>query len=236
MGTDDMGFDRLDACAKWNMPPDHVLAYQICLMWIEYSKQVFPNYRHYKMPVKGDPRKGMLFKYCLKLVNETKGLVTDYPLYIKAQLQVLKCITDGVEHPLIDPRCLCGPQAWKRWKLWKRKYDQLHQTVRQEEVKTPVTKIKMALENTKIFFVQQWHGEPTLEKLREAITNRNLYRWIAGNKVSPYYLKMSAHIKSLFPDVHVLESEARVDLDLYQFNPEELRPVFQQLFPGDTPV
>jgi len=225
--------DGMDIALHYNMDDEQTQAYQICLIWLETSKKVFPDYKHYRMPKKGDPRKSLLFKYCYKLVRETKGIIPieEYPLYIRAQLDILKAITDGKQHPMVDPNILTGPKAWVRWRIWKKKYDQKVKAIT-EKIDTPIHKIKQELENTKAFLVKHFHGLPTLGQMQQALDNKNLFRWIAAKQLSPYYLVLSPFILKLFPAHEGLETN--IDLDIYrEQTTEETLSLFQSMFPNE---
>ena len=148
---------NLDPIFEFNMDAEETLAYKIGLMWMAISYKMFPDYKRASgFPKKGDPRKSSLFKYCYKLMRETKGLiyVKDYKLYIAAQLHILKSIEIGNTHPLIGPWCLVGEKAWVRWKVWKRKYDNIGKSKTLEEVgldKSNFEEVKKELDKTKKF-------------------------------------------------------------------------------------
>lgn len=148
---------NLDPIFEYNMNKEEILAYKLGLLWMAISNKLFPDYKHSsKYPKKGDPRKSSLFKYCYKLAKETKGLIEtkDYKLYIAAQLHILKSIQIGQTHPLIGPWCLVGEKAWVRWKIWKRKYDNIGKSKTLEEVgldKAKFEDVKKELDKTKKF-------------------------------------------------------------------------------------
>ena len=83
----------LDAVEKYNMDDLEAKACNLSAMWLEQSRKTFPDYRHSTMR-KGDPRKSLIFKIAYKLARETQGILenNEYPLYIRAQLEVLKYI------------------------------------------------------------------------------------------------------------------------------------------------
>ncbi len=199
-----------------DIPMDEIQtkAYQLCFVWLETTRKVFPNYKHYRMSKKGDPRKSLLFKYCYKLVKETLISDEEFPLYIMAQLQILKAITNGVEHPLISPQCLVGDKAWRRWCLWKKRYDAKSKAL---DISTSPTslKVKEALEAAKAFLFKHFQGQPTFQQFQEAADNKNLLRWAADKRLSPYYLANSIWISKIF-DYKLLPN---IDLELYK-NPE----------------
>jgi hypothetical protein len=226
---------RLDAIVDYEMDELEARAYKLCLLWIDRSRKVFPDYQHTRLK-SGDPRKSLLFKTCYKLSRETQGVLeeADYPLYVRAQLDVLKHINIGKYKPLIDVNCLVGDKAWKRWKLWKRKYDSVSQRPTEiSQVSVPgVAKAIAGLESTKEFLVKTLGPEPGIDKYREAKLNNNLTRWVNFGKISPYYLAMSPHIAEVM---------AQEDFKRLNFDPTVYKPCitdavvmkFQELFPHE---
>ena len=105
------------------------LAIKFLYHWIENRIKIFPDTILSKFDREKDPRKGSAFKYCYKLQRETKGLLKeeDYELYVKAQLHMLKYFATKYNNQaiIIEPQCLVGEKAWKRWKFYKFKYDSL---------------------------------------------------------------------------------------------------------------
>lgn len=210
-------------------------AYKIAIMWIDRSKKIFPDYRHATM-TKGDPRKSLIFKICYKLVRETQGVLddTDYPLYVKAQLDVLRHINNGIAEPLIDPNCLVGEKAWKRWKLWKRKYDSISNKTSDAPVsQIGIEKALDGLEKTKEFLVKTFSSDLSFERYNESYLNNNIFRWINTNKISPYYLALSPYIKKLFSE----DDFKKIHFDLQVYMPcinENVKERFSQLFANET--
>lgn len=226
---------RLEAILDYEMDDLEAKAYKISLLWLDRSRKVFPEYQHTGMK-KGDPRKSLIFKICYKLVRETQGILEDkdYALYVRAQLDVLRHINTGKGHPLIDANCLVGEKAWKRWKLWKRKYDAI--TAKPSEIPEAigpgVVKAIDGLERTKEFITKNLGANPSLEKYREAYLNKNLFRWANLGKISPYYLVISPHIAAVMqPD----------DLKRLNFDPsvfkacitDQVMQKFQEMFPNE---
>ena len=191
-----------DAAEKYGMTDLEACATDIVMEWLQQSRKKFPDYRHATMK-KGDPRKSLIFKIAYKLVRETNGILTkdDYPLYVRAQLDVLKAINKDNSHPLIDPSCLVGEKAWKRWKLWKKRYDEIKKRP-VEAVQTGVGAQKAidGLHKTKEFLVKTFGADITIEKFKESYINNNIFRWINLGKISPYYLAISPFIKSIFTE------------------------------------
>jgi hypothetical protein len=226
---------RLDAILDYDMDELEARAYKLCLIWLDRSRKVFPDYQHSTMK-RGDPRKALIFKVCYKLVRETQGVLEekDYGLYVRAQLDVLRHINMGKTHPLIDANCLVGEKAWKRWKLWKRKYDSLTQKPSEvPQVTAPGTAKAIAgLEDTKEFLAKTFGASPSLDKYKEAVLNRNLFRWINFGKISPYYLALSPYIAQVMgPD-----DLKKLNFDIGVYKPcltDEIAAKFKEMFPHE---
>lgn len=225
----------LDSIIQYEMDDMEAKAMRIVVMWLDRSRKLFPDYLHAKMG-KGDPRKSLIFKICYKLVRETNGLIPDeeYSLYVRAQLDVLRHINSNRGTPLIDPNCLVGEKAWRRWKLWKKRYDALRNTPKTQSIKVnsqSILKAISGLEATKEFLVKSW-GEITENKYREAYLNNNLLRWFNMGKISPYYLAISSRIKAVFKP----EDYQRLHFDPAVYLPcidETVQQKFKELFPGE---
>ena len=201
---------------KYKMDNLESKAYKVCLIWLEKSRKIFPNYNHTKLR-KGDPRKSILFKVCYKFVRETEFFLAEenHALYVQAQLDILRHINLGKEHPLIDVNCLVGDKAWKRWKLWKKKYDTVSQLkAKDPEVKTNKSKIYEALKKTREFIKLNIGESPSIEQYREAERNRQLYRWINFGKISPYYIVMSPYIGKVISKEEL--KKLHFDLEIYR--------------------
>lgn len=192
---------NLDAIVEYEMNDLESKAFKLCLNWIHYSRKIFPNYQHGRIS-HGDPRKSLTFKLCYKMVRESQGIIEEkeYPLYVRAQLEVLLHISKTSKvHPLVNANCLTGEKAWKRWRLWKVRYDSaLAKPTESSKQSLPgVEKAIAGLENTKEFIVRNLGAEPTLEKYQECYINKNLLRWINLNKISPYYVALSPYISKI---------------------------------------
>ena len=185
---------NLDPIFEFNMNSEEIMAYKLGLLWMAISHKLFPDYKHASgFPKKGDPRKSSLFKYCYKLMRETKGLidVKDYKLYIAAQLHMLKAIEIGNTHPLIGPWCLVGEKAWVRWKMWKRKYDNIGKSKTLEEVgleKARFEEVKRELDKTKKFIDNKF-GPLTEETFQ--LKAKEIERNISLGTISGFYAALS---------------------------------------------
>lgn len=224
---------RLDAIVDYEMDELEQTAYKLSLIWIDRSRSIFPEYSHTKIK-QGDPRKSLAFKYCYKFLRERAGVipVEEYPLYIRAQLDVLRHIAvNNKAHVLIDPICLVGDKAWVRWKLWKKKYDNISQKpLEASQVTHPgVAKALDGLEKTKEFLTKTFGQDLSIEKYQESKTNNNFYRWVNLGKISPYYLAISPHIASVFSS----EDLKKMNFDVEVYKPcitEHVMHRFKELF------
>jgi hypothetical protein len=99
---------------KWGMSSAEIKAYKLAVIWEDLTQKMFPDVKLAKLPKRGDPRKGSLFKYCWKLQRELNGIIEEkeYRLYITGNLVILKN-----NNGRIDPNAICGEKAWKRWKI-----------------------------------------------------------------------------------------------------------------------
>ena len=82
----------------------------------------------------------------------------EYKLYVLAQLHVLKLQRAGDVHALIGPHILVGDKAWKRWRLWKKYYDQQREKPRTEEelaIKDKASRVLIDLRRTKEFLIKE---------------------------------------------------------------------------------
>jgi hypothetical protein len=198
--------NELELIIKYKMTDLEAKAYKICLMWQDLCKREFPNEHHVKISKNKDPRKTTIFKYCYKLARETKGLLSgdkEYYLYITAQLQIMKLMTDGEIHALIEPQILVGEKAWKRWKIWKKKYDKKIKSIQTAEdmgIKTSKNKIKIELRKTHDFISK--NGKMNEDDFKN---------WNLSGQISPYYLALSPIAQKIMN-----ENNIKFDRELYR--------------------
>ena len=189
--------DPLEQIMKYKMTVLEAKAYKLALLWESLTKEVFPEYSHVGLRKTGDPRKSILFRYCLKLARETKGLIEDkdYGLYIRAQLNCYKALPEQVAR--IDPIILNGPKAWKRWKWYKYLIDRQHliQETTEAIVKACPLKVKGDLEKTRNYLFTFFKGVPTVEELEKI--KAKLMTWLALGRISPYYAILSPFMAAL---------------------------------------
>lgn len=230
-----MRMNYMDVAKKYKMNALECKAMMILQYWVDTSKLVFPDYKHPRTAV-GDPRKSNMFKYCYKLARESDGnlLEDEYQLYVRAQLDILKHINMGNGHPLIGVHCLVGDKAWKRWKLWKKKYDStIKIKAKTPKSKNASPKIYEALKKTREFLRQKIGDGDAYQRLLEFESSGDLYIWINVGKVSPYYLVMSSHFEKLGREV-VLK-KINFDLDVYRNAIDDgSKDIFHEMFPHES--
>ena len=226
----------LEDILRYEMNSEEAKSYKIALLWMELAKHEFPDYKHTTLRKKGDPRKSILFKYCYKLVQETKGLIPDaeYRLYILAQLQILKYLALTKEHALIDPVILTGEKSWKRWKVWRAKYAQKkRETVTLIEAATvvaPNTKVANDLKSTKKFLAEKFKQVPTFEQIEQALKDHTMVRWVTIDRVSPYYILLSPWVSRCL-DGRTFIEVFLFDLNVYESSiTPQVRDLFRQEF------
>lgn len=195
--------ERLELILTYNMNEDEAKAYKLCLLWETLTSKEFPNDDIVKLRKKGDPRKSTLFKYCYKLIKETKGLIEDknYKFYIMAQLKVLKNIDNGKCHALIEPACLVGEKAWKRWKMWQNTFNKKliksKATSVENKITISVPHLIVQLEKTKKFLIEQFGHMPTQTDIVNAYNSKELLKWVNTKKISQYYPILTTFLAKL---------------------------------------
>lgn len=187
---------ELEPIIKYGMNDKEAKAFKVAVIWQEECRNEIPNEPFAKLKTNSDPRKSTLFKYCYKLVSEMKGILDDKDLrlYVRAQIQILKSIREGSVHALVEPHCLVGEKAWKRWKVWHRMYKKkLNRSLTSEQVglSTKESKVIVELKKTKEFLISRGCDERF--KLLENM--RNMERWTKNGEVSYFYILLSPWMK-----------------------------------------
>ena len=223
----------LEMILEHNMSKEEAKAWKVAIMYIELSQKYFPDYKHYTVYSAKDPRRTSLFKHCFKLVRECDKYLKpeEYRLYLTAQFQIMKNIDYGTGNTaFIQPNCIVGPKAWKRWLLWKEKFNKLE--LPQEPVKVNIgDKLILELEASKRFLESKFK-KLTRQNIIDALEGRSLFRWVALGEVSGYYLVLSPIVKSWISSrkVDLLEAFA---LDMAYYRNEvtpEAEAYFKQEF------
>jgi hypothetical protein len=190
----------LSAIIEYQMTDLEARAYKISLLYLEKAEKFFPGEVHYRVP-KGDPRKSYVFKHCHKLLR-THGsdlAEEDIKLYVHAQLDILKHITAGQEHPRIAPDILSSPKAWNRWLLWKSKYDKVKKFAKTATAAEVINKDREKeatelLSKTKTFFAV-YFDRLDKEDIEKGLESGDFWLWVRWGKVCYYYVLMSPLVK-----------------------------------------
>lgn len=202
----------------YKMDKDEAKAWKIAILYMQLAQKYFPDYNHYRIG-KGDPRKTSLFKHCYKLVRETATLLQDYEyrMYISAQFQILKNIVTDGNHALIGPNCLVGAKAWKRWLVWKKRFEQTAKNdVETATTKSSEGKVYEELRDTKKYLAGKF-SELTRKNVIDILNNRTLFRWCALGKVSPFYIVLSPVVQTWVNETGADLLEAfNLDLSYYR--------------------
>lgn len=196
----------LEPIIKYKMTDMEAKAYKIALVWQEECRRELPKEQFVKLKANSDPRKSTLFKYCYKLAKEMKGILQDneIPLYVRAQLQILKAIREGDVHALIEPHCLVGEKAWKRWKLWRYRYKKkLARTLGSDEIEVSAKSAKVISEIKATHSFLEKRGLLNFRTLEQ--NKDKMKSWISTGEVSPFYAVLSPWMTRIFGDLESLE-------------------------------
>lgn len=190
---------ELEPIIKYRMDATESKAYKIALIWEDECRRELRGESFAKIKRSADPRKSLLFKYCFKMAKELNGIVgdPDIPLYIRAQIQILKSIRDGEVHALIEPQCLVGDKAWRRWRMWKFKYDKkMRSPLNASEVSVSMSegKAKAEILDSKGFLQRMGCDDfQVLESKRG-----EMQRWVKNGDVSCFYVLLSPWVERIF--------------------------------------
>lgn len=215
---------ELEPIIRYKMNEMEAKAFKIALIWQEECGKEIRGESYARLKPSVDPRKTILFKYCFKLARETAGILaeSEIPLYVRSQIQVLKSINDGKMHALIEPACLVGEKAWRRWKLWKSRYDRRIECPRTSEemcVRATEGKMRTEISATKSF----------LERMKcltfESFSARrqDINKWIKSGEVSCFYIVLSPWIREIFGN------PIKMDFDYFYYR-ASITPEVEQFF------
>lgn len=206
--------EGLEPILQYRMNEMEAKAFKISLMWEQITRRELPDYLHERIGRKGDPRKTALFKYCYKLVSETKNQIPDnqYKLYVLAQIQMMKVLSNGNMHALVTPAILVGEKAWVRWQIWKKKFDNHCKNRQQiEQEKENKLHVFAAIRSSHEFLLEKL-GKVNDVTITQAVEDQRFMRWVNTEKVSPYYLLLCETTKRLYGDCSMFN----FDIDIYK--------------------
>jgi hypothetical protein len=228
----------LETILDYNMTAHEAKSYKILCIYIESVKRIFPDF-FIRYP-KGDPRKSYLFKVCYKLAGDTTHPITDsdYPLYVIAQLDIIRRNTEAHgKDAHISPACIVGEKAWARWCVWKKIYDKTLErkadTAAEAGVDPNRYELVIAqLRQDKTFLVSKI-PELTAESVTQAIEGRAMLRWVATKQISPYYAIMSLVLNKWLKE-HNLTLDSMFNLDFELYRPA-ITPEVQSFYHANFP-
>jgi hypothetical protein len=206
--------------------------------WIKNRTTIFPNMVHGKFSKKKDPRNTGAYKYCYKAQREFKDILEEkhYELYVKAQLLVLRFLSEKYKNNLlIEPTCLVGEKAWKRWKSFKYKYDKLKNfSTKIVEIKPNFLKVKYELMCTKDFLlskincISSMHQDFSVETF--SVEQHDLTRWFNLRKISPYFVVLNDYLNKRYTNKE-LSNLLKTDLLLYrQKINDNIKELYESIF------
>lgn len=229
----------LDLILLYGMDEIEAKAFKISCLYLEKARKFFPNYQHYRLP-KGDPRKSELFRYCHKLIREKGDKIADedYRLYVHAQLDILRQIKKGDIHPFITPACLAGEKAWKRWLLWKSRYDKMIESKMSASTASSVNvhspqKIQKDLWRTKQFLIA-WFDRFDANDVSESLKDKVIFAWYQTGSICGYFFILSSLVQKWIKDTGTdLKKEFNIDLNYYSgASQQEVVAYFKTEFPN----
>jgi hypothetical protein len=172
---------------EFNLTKREAFAIRLAFLYMELSAKYFPDYKHYKIPRKGDPRKCELFRYCWKLMNETRLQPHEYRHYIQSQMSILKNIKIAEGYPYIHPNCLVGEKAWRRWCVWQKYFNEVKKVTEHQNTNYN-REIKKALKDDHYVLTVRL-GELSNDKLLEEMDF--IWRLNKIGVVSPYFFALN---------------------------------------------
>lgn len=191
----------LEPIIRYKMNDMEAKAYKIALIWQEECRKEIPNEQYVRIRKNTDPRKSNLFKYCYKLAREIKGILNDEDIifYVRAQIQILKSIKEGEIHALIEPHCLVGDKAWRRWKLWKYKFSKtIGQLPTSEDAGVSASSSKIINDLKKDLEFINKNKINSLANFRKH--KEDIRRWFNIGELSFYYAILSPWMKKIFSE------------------------------------
>lgn len=184
---------------KYDLNQIETLAYQCCVVYLSLAYKIFPNYRHVKLPAKGNIKNASLFKHCLKMCRNLEGKIKKehYPLFIKAQMDIFNAIykATGV-CPFIVPSIISGKKSLNRWLLWKNRYEAI-KVIKTEN--TTINAERQLLINEFLKTISFMNSNSEIFKdYKSFLENKSqLLKFVILKKISPYYVCLSPWIEKL---------------------------------------
>ena len=222
---------ELEPIIEYSMDANEAKAYKIALMWQDECRREIPNEPYARLKAGSDPRRCLLFKHCFKLAREMKGILEDseISLYIRAQIQMLKAINDGLVHALIEPHCLTGDKAWRRWKLWKHRYEKMISRPRSPSdasIRPSDRKARSEISASLAFLDEAGCTDASAFRDRA----EDVRRWVKSGRLSGFYATLSPWVRKFVGE----PSEMGFDHGYYRAAATpEIERFFRESFPHE---
>lgn len=184
---------------KYDLNQAETLAYHCSVVYLTLAYKIFPNYRHCKLPKKGDIRKSSLFKHCYKMCTNLDGKIKKehYPLFIKAQFDIFKSIYKATNVcPIIMPTIISSSKSFNRWHVWKSRYEAI-KVIKTENTTINAERQILINEFVKtVDFINK--NSEIFEDFKCFFENKNqILKFVILKKLSPYYIALSPWIEKL---------------------------------------
>lgn len=221
--------------ARYSLVGLEARAVRLMHEWCSAVEKMLPG--HAKPSVgRGDPRRTHFFKVCYKMCRETEAFIpeSEHPLYVRAQIDILRSIKLRKGHANVDVVCLAGDRAWRRWKVWKKKYDGLvaMRTPKADErvPKAPMPKVSAALRKTREYLRRSGRLPMTPDSAAAMRSDGSLAVALNAGLVSPYYLVLSPSCRGLLSSPGGLG----FDVEVYSASLDESAvKLFEEVFPDE---
>lgn len=185
-----------EVITKYSLVGLEARAVRLMQLWSDTVSKMLPGHAKPSAP-KGDPRRTHAFKVCYKMCRETEAFIceSEHGLYVRAQIDILRSIKLKNGHANVDVVCLAGDRAWRRWKVWKKKYDSLvcMRTPKSDDhvPRAPMPKVAAALRKTREYLRKTGRLPMTAESMESMRSDGSLAVALNAGMVSPYYLVLS---------------------------------------------
>ena len=138
------------------------------------------------------------------------------------------------ENSLITPNCLASANSWKRWQMWKSKYDKINNKPQEADIQPTALpiKLKRELDTTKEFLLSKYEKIPNVDDLERNLSDGSLFRWVFLSKISPYYIALSENLARAMKNKNKdILSYFKIDLGVYRPNiTDEMKIYFNETF------
>ena len=222
--------DQFSIPLQYEMNEEETQAYQLALLWSKKVVEYFPEARigpGNKLRATGDPRDSSLFKYMIRMIRRTRGLVapTELKHYMMAQLWICKVNNDQGE-AYVSPQMTAGDAAWKRWKVYEKMMKKVKEsrqaTETEEDQNVSMETVDYDLK-TSAAYLAKYVPEVTPQFLEQRQEKGDIAKWLKFGFIRPYFVALSPTLRRL---------EAPV-ITLAGLKNEKVRAAYASYFPKD---